>query len=105
MEISEPAAPLGRDERRALELFDSPRAWRITGAAFVAMFVSYGVAYSFGAFFKPMAVEFSAARGETALVFSLTVFVSSMSGSLAGHLADRFGPRTVVSVGGLVMAT
>ena len=51
MEISDSAAPLSRDEQRALELFDSPRAWRITGAAFVAMFVSYGVAYSFGAFF------------------------------------------------------
>jgi len=105
MEISESAAPLSREEQRALELFDSPRAWRITAAAFVAMFVSYGVAYSFGAFFKPMALEFDAARGETAVVFSLTVFVWSMSGSLAGHLADRFGPRIVVSVGALVMAS
>jgi len=105
MEISESAAPLSREEQRALELFDSPRAWRITAAAFVAMFVSYGVAYSFGAFFKPMALEFGAARGETAVVFSLTVFVWSMSGSLAGHLADRFGPRIVVSVGALVMAS
>ena len=91
MEISESAARLSSDEHRALELFDSPRAWRITGAAFVAMFVSYGIAYSFGAFFKPMALEFGAARGETAVVFSLTVFVWSMSGSVAGHLADRFG--------------
>ncbi|HTR62086.1 MAG TPA: MFS transporter [Candidatus Binataceae bacterium] len=104
MDISDLAAPLGRDEAHAMALFDSPRAWRMTAAAFVAMFASYGIAYSFGAFFKPMTAEFGAARSQTAVVFSLTVFVWSMSGSLAGHLADRYGPRVVVSVGAVVMA-
>jgi MFS family permease len=104
MEISESAGPLSGDEIRALELFDSPRAWRMTAAAFVALFASYGIAYSFGAFFKPMAAEFGAARSQTSIVFSLTVFVWSMSGSLAGHLADRYGPRVVVTTGALVMA-
>ena len=88
----------------SLDLFDSRHAWRMTAAAFVAMFASYGIAYSFGAFFKPMAAEFGAARSQTSVVFSLTVFVWSMLGSLAGHLADRFGPRIVVSVGAIVMA-
>jgi len=104
MEISESAGSLSGDEIRALELFDSPRAWRMTAAAFVALFASYGIAYSFGAFFKPMAAEFGAARSQTSIVFSLTVFVWSMSGSLAGHLADRYGPRVVVTTGALVMA-
>ena len=104
MEVSDLAAPLAREDARALELFDSPRAWRMTAAAFVAMFASYGIAYSFGAFFKPMTAEFGAARSQTAVVFSLTVFVWSMSGSLAGHLADRYGPRIVVSIGAVVMA-
>ncbi len=103
--MSRSAATLGREPLPALELFDSPRAWRMTAAAFVAMFASYGIAYSFGAFFKPMAEEFGAARSQTSVVFSLTVFVWSMLGSLAGHLADRIGPRIVVSVGAIVMAT
>ncbi len=105
MEITERATLLSAEDARALELFDSPRAWRMTAAAFVAMFASYGIAYSFGAFFKPMAAEFGAARSQTSIVFSLTVFVWSMIGSVAGHLADRFGPRIVVGVGAIVMGT
>lgn len=104
MEVSDTAATLGGEPVPSLELFDSPRAWRMAAAAFVAMFASYGVAYSFGAFFKPMAAEFGGARSQTSAVFSLTVFVWSMLGSVAGHLADRFGPRIVVSVGAIVMA-
>ena len=49
-----------REAIPSLDLFDSPRAWRMVAAAFVAMFAMYGVAYSFGAFFKPMAAEFGA---------------------------------------------
>ena len=105
MEVSESATTSSAGEARALELFDSPRAWRMTVAAFVAMFASYGIAYSFGAFFKPMAEEFGAPLSQTSFVFSLTVFVWSMAGSVAGHLADRLGPRTVVAAGALAMAS
>ena len=93
------------DERGTppLELFDSPRAWRMVVAAFVAMFTVYGVAYSFGAFFRPMAEEFGAGRSLTSVVFSLTVCVWSLLGTLTGHLCDRFGPKIVVGAGGVIM--
>lgn len=89
--------------RALLAQFDSPRAWRMVAAAFVAMFAAYGIAYSFGAFFKPMAAEFGASRSSTSIVFSLTVAVWSLLGSLSGHLGDRFGPRIVVATGAVVM--
>jgi MFS family permease len=89
--------------RAKLAQFDSPRAWRMVAAAFVAMFAAYGIAYSFGAFFKPMAEEFGATRSSTSVVFSLTVCVWSMLGSLSGHLSDRLGPRVVVATGAIVM--
>ncbi|MGH7781121.1 MAG: MCT family MFS transporter [Candidatus Binataceae bacterium] len=91
------------DPAQALARFDSPRAWRMVAAAFVAMFAVYGIAYSFGAFFKPMAAEFGASRGSTSAVFSLTVFVWCVLGWPAGHLSDRFGPRIVLAGGAIVM--
>jgi MFS family permease len=88
---------------RRLELFDSPRAWRMVAAAFVAMCATYAVAYSFGAFFKPMAAEFGADRSATSAVFSITVLVWCILGPITGHLSDRFGPRIVVATGAIVM--
>jgi MFS family permease len=87
----------------SLDQFDSPRSWRMVAAAFIAMFAVYGVSYSFGAFFKPMAEEFGAARSATSAVFSITVLVWASLGPLSGHLSDRFGPRIVVASGGIIM--
>ena len=98
---SENAAPV--DSIPSLDRFDSPRAWRMVAAAFVAMFAAYGVAYSFGAFFKPMAAEFGAPRSATSAIFSITVLVWCVLGPVTGHLSDRFGPRVVVAAGALVM--
>jgi MFS family permease len=71
--------------------------------AFTASFVVFGVGYSFGVFFKPMAAEFHASRAATSAFFSITGFVSYMLASLTGHLSDRFGPRIVVGTGAIVM--
>jgi MFS family permease len=82
---------------------DSPQAWLMAGAAFTAAFVAFGVTYSFGAFFRPMAAEFHASRAATSAFFSVTGFLTYMLGSVTGHLSDRFGPRIIVSAGAIVM--
>src|ERR1700720_3000556 len=92
-----------REPIPSLLLFDSRRSWRMVAAAFVAMFAVYGVAYSFGAFFKPMAAEFGTARSATSAVFSITVLVWCILGPITGHLSDRFGPRVVVATGAIGM--
>jgi len=105
--ITEPGASGAADSRApipSLELFDSPRAWRMVVACFVTLFAVYGVAYSFGAFFGPMAAEFGAHRSATSAVFSVTVLVWCILGPLTGHLSDRFGPRIVVATGAVVMS-
>src|ERR1019366_43822 len=104
--IADPCAPGAGESREPippLELFDSPRAWWMVAAAFVAMCAVYGVAYSFGAFFKPMLAEFGARRSATSAMFSITVLVWASLGPVTGHLSDRFGPRVVVATGALVM--
>ncbi len=87
---------------RSAEL-DSPRAWIVVVAAFFSSFTVFGIAYSFGAFFKPMAAEFGAGSGATSAVFSITAFVYFLLGSVTGHLSDRFGPRPVVAAGGVIL--
>ncbi len=104
--VTDPSASgsmAGIEPLPSLELFDSPRAWRMVAAAFVATCAAYGVAYSFGAFFKPMAAEFGAPRSATSAVFSITVLVWCILGPITGHLSDRFGPRIVVATGAVGM--
>lgn len=78
---------------------DSPRAWLVVAAAFLSTFTTFGVAYSFGAFFGPMADEFGTDRGATALFFSITTFLYFALGVVTGHVADRHGPRRVLLFG------
>ncbi len=87
---------------RVAEL-DSARAWMVVAGAFLSTFTTFGVVYSFGAFFVPIAAEFGTGRAVTSTVFSVTGFVFFFLGPVTGHLADRFGPRPVLAAGALVM--
>lgn len=82
---------------------DSPRAWIVAFAAFVAMFTSFGIVYSFGAFVKPISAEFHSGRAAISAVFSLTAFIYFILGAAAGHISDRIGPRPVVVASALFM--
>ncbi|MGH1504362.1 MAG: MFS transporter [Acidimicrobiales bacterium] len=86
-------------ERPPTATLDSGRGWLVTAAAVLSMFTVFGVGYSFGAFFTPMADEFDAGSGQTALVFSITIALSFLLAPLTGRLADRVGPRPVLWLG------
>lgn len=83
---------------------DSTAGWVSVGAGFVSMAAVFGVAYSFGAFFAPMAAEFGTGSGATSLVFSITACCWFLLGSVSGRLTDRFGPRPVLLVGAVALA-
>jgi len=81
-------------------LIDHSRyGWVVVAAAFTLMFVGFGAAYSFAAFFAAFEGEFAASRGDIALVFSLCAFLWFSSGAPGGMLADRFGARRVAIAG------
>lgn len=80
---------------------DSPRAWRVVAGGFLATFTLFGIVYSFGAFFHPMAAEFGANRQATSTIFSITAFIYFLLGPLTGHFSDRWGPRPIVACGAL----
>jgi len=69
------------------------RGWYVVWAAFAAMTVIFGVAYSFAAFFQSWSVEFDAQRADVSLVFGLSSLLYFSMGAVGGALADRFGPR------------
>ncbi len=82
---------------------DSPHAWRMVAAGFLAAFTLFGVVYSFGAFFKPIAAQFGANRSATSAIFSITSCISFILGPFTGHLADRFGPRRIAAIGAVAI--
>ena len=71
----------------------------VVAAAFTLMFLGFGAAYSFAAFFTAFEAEFGASRGHIALVFSVAAFLWFVSGAPGGVLADRFGARWVTLAG------
>jgi MFS family permease len=77
----------------------------VVAAAFTLMFVGFGAAYSFAAFFTAFETEFGASRGDIALVFSMAAFVWFVSGAPAGMVADRYGAKPVCLVGIACLAT
>ncbi len=83
---------------------DSPQAWRVAIASSAVVAVSFGTVYTFGAFFDAMADEFDSGLGATSIVFGITAFLFFGTGAASGFLADRFGARPLVWVGGAMFA-
>lgn len=77
--------------------------WYVVAATFALLFCGFGVAYSFGAFFLPLANTFSASRAEVSAVFAYAASLIFFTGAVTGQLADKFGPRRVVLFGVLAV--
>lgn len=77
----------------------------ILAACFLIMTVLYGTQYSFGVFFKPMSDEFGWTRALTSGPFSLSMILGGLLSILAGRLSDKFGPRIVVTFGGIIFGS
>jgi MFS family permease len=74
-------------------------------AAFFVGFVVFGTMYSFGVFFAPIAIEFEASRTATSTFFTITGLIFYLTGSVTGHLGDRFGPAVMTGLGAVVMGS
>jgi OFA family oxalate/formate antiporter-like MFS transporter len=80
-------------------LRQSSYGWVVVLCAFTLMFVGFGAAYSFAAFFRAFESEFGASRAHVSLVFSLCAFLYFLLGAPGGMLADRYGTRNVALAG------
>ncbi len=80
------------------------RGWLVVAAAFSVMFLAYGIQFSYGVFVTGMADELGWSRAETALPYSIYVFVYSALSAATGRATDRVGPRAVIAGGACLLA-
>ena len=84
----------------------SPRffyGYIIVTAALFIMAVMWGAIYTFGIFLKPVSAEFGWSRAAISGAYSLFMVVHGLLYIITGRLNDRFGPRLVMTVCGIVM--
>lgn len=80
-------------------------SWIIAGMAFLILGFSRGIHSIFGVFYVALLETFSWSRGVTAGVFSVNVIVDAIVSPIVGHLLDRYGPKKVVGMGCLLLAS
>ena len=87
------------------------RGWYVVAGAFLILTFGFGSVYSFGTFFTPLQDAFGASRASVSAAFSLAILTLFSIGPLTGTLADKVGPRALVSGGtalvgcGLILAS
>lgn len=77
----------------------------VVAAAWVILMAVFGVHYAFGVFLKPMLVEFGWGRGITSGAYSLSWLLQGLSAVLMGRMNDRYGPRFVLTLCGILLAS
>ena len=73
----------------------------------IGVFVGFGslLVYTFGIFLKPLAEEFAWSRQSVSLAFGFAAIALAASSPILGLLLDRFGPRGVILVTVLFLAS
>lgn len=70
----------------------------------VTLALAYGVWYAYSVFLVALLREFGWSRSVLAGAFSIFTLVSGGAGPVLGALADRFGPRRLILIGGVLLA-
>jgi MFS family permease len=79
--------------------------WVIVSVSLVTLLVAYGIWWSFPVFYVSMLKEFGWSRAGTAAIFTIGLIVYGFGSFPAGWLIDRLGPRKLIPVAGLMVAT
>jgi MFS family permease len=77
--------------------------WIVVGCAFLVLFMTYGVQYSFGVFVAAMVDDLGWRRASLGGAFSLYSVVYTGFSLLSGRLTDSLGPRRVIAIGGVLL--
>lgn len=75
--------------------------WVLLGASLI-LALSLGIRHGFGLFLTPMSSEFGWGREVFAFAIALQNLIWGLTQPVTGAIADRFGARRVIAVGGLL---
>lgn len=76
----------------------------IVAAAWITFVAAFGVHYAFGIFLKPLLNEFGWSRAVTSGAYSLSWLLQGLSAVIMGRINDRYGPRLVLTISGILLA-
>jgi len=79
--------------------------WIIVAVALISMAFWFGIRASFSVFYVALLEDFAWSRGETAGVQSMALITYTVLAPLVGGIIDRLGPRRIVAVGVVILAT
>src|SRR5436190_7992213 len=79
-------------------------ALNVLALCFMLSVLGRGLGESFTVFLKPIAESFGWDRAQVVSVYSLSALAGAIGAPLIGRLFDRSGPRTVYSIGLLLLA-
>jgi MFS family permease len=80
-------------------------AWIVLAALTLSMLASSGLRAVFGVYIKPMEAEFGWSRGALSGAAAVSLLLLGAAGPFVGRLADRWGPRRVIVVSLVLLAT
>lgn len=83
---------------------ETKASWRVATAALVTMLMAFGSAWITAVALKDIAAEVGGVRSVPALALSLVWLCSGAGGILMGRIANRFGTRSTVILGALMIA-
>lgn len=78
--------------------------WVLVAVIFASFGVGYATQLSFSVFYVAILEEFGWSRAATAATYSIFTIVYGMTSLMAGGLVDRFGPRVLLPVGGILVS-
>jgi MFS family permease len=77
--------------------------WVVLAACTALITIAYGLMFSYGVFFKPLARHFHWDQTETSAAYSITSLLRGFFSILVGWLADKFGPRPLLICCGILV--
>src|SRR5919197_3089775 len=78
-----------------------PNRWVLAIAAFL-MQLALGSVYAWSVFLKPVIASYHVSRLQANLTFSIVLLALGVTAGFGGYLNNRFGPRAIATVGGVV---